>query len=1070
MSALLYSVGLFAFWLVVGRALFAVFAPRFGALRSWLMAPAIGLATTALSLMVLNQAGWPLGRVSWPITATWLALAIAVLIWKRPVVPTRALLPFAAATAVALLWTGWPAIDTGFNWVSYGNDDMINYCLAAERFMDHGFFAVPSKAELAGRDYAAYYYFMHVGNMMRFGAEHIVAWAATLAHRPATQVFMPAILALALTQLLSTGALVLQTGRYRRHSVATVWILAICPLFMLGTLYQLIAQVGGMALLIATLALLTQRWRSVRRIRLVQHSVLPALACAALCIYYPEASPFAVLTFGAYLAIALVKRQLAPVAAIGIVAYTLVGVVLLLRWNLISYVFTLLNQATSTLHTTNLLLSLFPYFLIPTGFSDFFGWMPISIDFAEPFASISIIAGMLLAAALLWQGIKHSVRGTTAALLLVVQVALAIRLYTTGNDFGLYKLAMFMQPAVAAGLAMLVLRPRWRYAPVVLIAVYAVSTMPTALSYTRTSRGLNASGLTELRLASQLGLQLALPADANAQITCGIENVVAAKFAAAALRGRQVAMVARDRFFPDLALDYRDPPLPVMLHPHYTEMAQSLALITWRNESVTTTGTLWRTQFVQPVVNRESDYFLHLADELSPFNKFGRPTTPARSVFVLDRARERPDQLVFVHSGRGNHYYLGDRRRIALYQQEADPFAPGREFNGLGRFLLLRVEQPTKELFLRVAASRTLLPGRTTWKTGALVHAEADQPLGLIGDGAFNLIVGPLRPQYFKGAAYVAIDFADIAEQIRNRRTGLKALYNADVPLDYRRLIGWVRDISALTPAAFNGLQRPSRVARFPQDLVDAEALEFCGLYEDGWMSAQSKVVLRGTPADGCVHLRGIVPELPGSSLGDGTLTVKIGDQAIELPARTGIFDWLLPVADAADSTTVEFHYTSVAHLPGTDGRPTGGRLELLEIEPKLPGSSFDYGTPGSPRLAASGVDQDGWMARTATLLLPAGAARDVTLKFEYPDWSGAGATSLRIEISHTAAPILQPLRPGEYTTAVVHVPASTKPSTLRLIAENDFPLPAPDTRRRTARLLRVELGAAVGTQNATAK
>ena len=197
MLALAYSFGLFLIWGVIGRALVAVFAPRFGVLRAWLVAPGLGLAACLLGLMALNQSGWPIGRIAWPLTGALLAASLGALAWRRPRLPGRALAPFALAALASLAWTGWPALESGFNWISYGNDDMANYCLAAQRFADHGFYTIPTMAELSGRDYAAYYYFMHVADMMRFGAEHIVAWSASLAGLKPTQAFMPVILALA---------------------------------------------------------------------------------------------------------------------------------------------------------------------------------------------------------------------------------------------------------------------------------------------------------------------------------------------------------------------------------------------------------------------------------------------------------------------------------------------------------------------------------------------------------------------------------------------------------------------------------------------------------------------------------------------------------------------------------------------------------------------------------------------------------------------------------------------------------------------------------------------------------
>jgi hypothetical protein len=40
----------------------------------------------------------------------------------------------------------------------------------------------------------------------------------------------------------------------------------------------------------------------------------------------------------------------------------------------------------------------------------------------------------------------------------------------------------------------------------------------------------------------------------------------------------------------------------------------------------------------------------------------------------------------------------------------------------------------------------------------------------------------------------------------------------------------------------------------------------------------------------------------------------------------------------------------------------------------------------------------------------------------------------------------------------IIRIPASVTPQMLRFEAPADFPLPAPDTRRRSARLLQVDL------------
>ncbi|MBI5766606.1 MAG: hypothetical protein HZA93_02345 [Verrucomicrobia bacterium] len=1067
MLALAFSFSIFVFWTLVGRATLALVQPRWGVLRPWLLAPGLGLALTLLATTIVNQAGVPLSRGTWPITLGLGLAAAAVFVRTRPAFPVRQGRWFLAAAVASLLWTGWPAFQSGFNWISYGNDDMANYCLAAERFNSHGFYAVPTMAELSGRDYASYYFFMHVADMMRFGAEHIVSWTASLLRIKATQAFMPAILALALTQLFAAAALALQHGRHRRLALAAAWLLAASPLFMLGTLYQLIAQVAGIALQLTTLALLTRGWGRARRREVIRFSVLTAIAGAGLCLVYPETTPFTVVAFLAYHGIAILRGKHSPKVTIALTAYTLLGVIVLMRHNVISYLFILVMQLTSAMHSANLLLSLFPYFLLPTGFSNFYGWMPIAKDFAEPVVSLSIAAGILLSGVVLWRAVRESWRVSAAAILFLVDVAVALKLYLSASDFTLYKLAMWTQPVLAIALAGLVLR--YRSAPI-LIALFALSTAPSALHYSGAAQGYSSGGMTELRYGSRYGLAVSpLPADPEAQITASIENVVAAKFAGSELRGRQLAFASRDYFFPNTRVDFRNPPQPVTFQPHYADMAQARPLMLERNAHWQKTSMLWLTEFSQPVLTRPTDFYLRLSDQLSLFNKLGRdPAAPEQKTFVLEPASAIRNHLIFVHSGLGNHYYLGDRSRIAFFQQEADRFSGGGDFNGLGRFLLLRVEHPTEKLYLRVAATRTQVTGRTGWKPnkvtdghlfGPVVHGETDLPMHLVGHGAFNLFFGPVTPRKFEDAYYVALDFADVTRVIMDYRPGLKTLFNAEVPLDYRRLIGWARDVSAISDTEYAALPRPRAIEKFPADLARATTLEFIGAYEDGWLSGDSRFLLASAQPGEFVRLRGAVPDIPGARLGDGTLRVSLnGTPVADLPALLGQFDWLLPLAHSAGPTKIELHFTATAALPGRDGRPVGAKLDQLSLAAPSPHGTWDYTQTNAPRLAAPGVDSDGWMARAASILLPPSAtARDLALKIEFPGWASQQPTELRVRLGESP-PASHTLSPNQYAIVRVRVPPSTSPVTLHLDAAGEFSLPSPDLRRRSCRLLEVVL------------
>ncbi len=1096
MAALALSFSFFLFLTFVGRATLAMCRWRGGVLRAWLLSPATGLAVVVLSVMVLNQdASLPIGRFAWPLTIVLAIASTAIFFWRRPMFPTRALVPFIAIVVFSLSWTGWPMLRFNFAWLSYVNDDFVNYCLAAERFKDFPFWRAPTMDELAGTDIAQYYWFMHVPGLMRFGSEITLSWVSALTGVRSLGIFMPVIVGLGLIQLSAAAALVLHRGRWRRRAAIAAALLAASPLFMLGSLYQLIAQVGGLSLLLAAATILTGRLPAARR-RHLPHILVLALVGSGLAVFYPEVSSFPVLTtvlvlLGEWLreyrrlhvraAGSLLQRLTAalatlraafPLGRISLILYGCVGAILILRYNVLAYMFTVILQMGQGFRSVDLSLSLFPYFLIPTGLANLFGLMPLSINFREPFTSLTIVAGLLSLITALVFAVRESLRAVPMAILLVVQFLLALKLMLSGNDFGLYKIAMFMQPALAAGLACALLKLPWsRFTAPLGVLVAAACCAPTALYYTRVSQGEKAGGITEVKLASVLGTKPpATPA--GTRLLTDINNLVAAKVAAFELRGTDLRFLSRDYYQQIAPIEFEKlGDTLVSLHPRFNDLIRTRDMLAARDEATVRTHSLFDTSFSAPALGyrtaAKNDAYLSIDESLGLFNKLqvpvgttelSAPLPPARAFFKEMPATGARNRVVFVHSNRGHHYYLGDRHRIAIYQQEADPLTTKQDFTGLGRFLLLRVEQPDEQFYLRLSVSKSNMRGHTAWSSGSRILAASDVPLAFPGHGAVNRIVGPIRPVMRDGAAYIAIDFHETATRFPEKRPGLQSLYNTKVPLDARLLVAHGRDISALSVAEFAKLERPSRLSRFPDDLIFARGLEFAGIYEEGWLSPDSEFVLRGSTTAGCVRLRGYIPEMLGSAVGTGMLKATLGGRVFELPAATGVFDWLLPVPANADTTQLSLHFTATALLPEGDGRPVGAMLELIEVHPSLPTHTFDYGTVGRPRLPANGIDQDGWLSQHATIEIPAGGKRVLALKIEYPDWSGKPSGHLKVALSHGGASQDQALAPGSYSTILLPVAASATMQTVSLTAGDDFPLPAPDQRRRAARLVSAEL------------
>ena len=83
---------------------------------------------------------------------------------------------------------------------------------------------------------------------------------------------------------------------------------------------------------------------------------------------------------------------------------------LLLRFNVLSYIYTILLQLVSGFRSVDLSLSLFPYFMIPTGLANLFGLMPLAINFPEPLTSLAIFAGLLALVVALLFAARESLR------------------------------------------------------------------------------------------------------------------------------------------------------------------------------------------------------------------------------------------------------------------------------------------------------------------------------------------------------------------------------------------------------------------------------------------------------------------------------------------------------------------------------------------------------------------------------------------------------------------------------------------------------------------------------------
>jgi hypothetical protein len=147
------------------------------------------------------------------------------------------------------------------------------------------------------------------------------------------------------------------------------------------------------------------------------------------------------------------------------------------------------------------------------------------------------------------------------------------------------------------------------------------------------------------------------------------------------------------------------------------------------------------------------------------------------------------------------------------------------------------------------------------------------------------------------------------------------------VPLDPRYVTAFVRDISLVTEARYRRLHRPSAISLFPKALSDPD-LEYSGLYEDGWVSENSYVVLAGgRPAE--LLLRALVPSAPA---GQRLQLLVNGRQVADRKVAPGNLDLTVPLPASRSPRRVEMRWAAAPRLPVPDRRPVSALLQFLGL------------------------------------------------------------------------------------------------------------------------------------------
>ncbi len=1045
MAALGLTIGLFALWTCLGIGMLGLLGTVDNRLQRALLAPSVGLACFLLTVFLINRAGVPQASGARP-TLVFLLIVGAGLLWRsRPAFSLREYLPFAAIFLLALLVTARPMLDYGFDWVSYSNDDMANYTLGAERTINYGFFDIPPAGDLlSGRDLSLGYWFANLG--VRSGSEIMNGWVAALTSLSPHQVFMPLIFALHLALISAGGALACRTHRYRLAALLTCGLLAISALMSLGVLYQLISQVGGLTLLAATAFALMRPFTETNRVLLIRCGLLLALLGAALLVEYPEVVPFLGLSWLLYLGVLQVKRRLAirPLAIVLSVAVVL-GVGLLNSYVPTSVVF-LWYQAGAGLAAPDLSLSLFPYYLVPSGLATLWGFQSVVSLTSEPWLSLSILLGGVLLLTAVFAAFYGALRGYSAGTMTLVMLGATVTLFSKHFDFGLYKLAMYLQPFMIPTLVLFWLDlPRWRglqiaplvwhglqIAPLVAIGILGMHAQQQYVTLSRAIPGGVGGGLAELPDASRLRInqqfEQVIHQLGSESIVLDTLSITLAKFQSIYLRGHTSTFATQDYLSRTLQTDVG----PQMFRPDIPVAAAALSaeykkrFVDEAFALLDPTDPTLRDDFVKdlrqpPETESLSTVLVRTGPRQSLINRWSSPV--GAPIFTVTRWDQVSNDLLFVSSSLGQPYFTISRARVAEYQLEPDLYRQDSLMAGLGRYLLFEVVNPSPSLRLVLDMTDTLKSDGENRLPPAVAVGSTRESFPLVGRGSARVFSPPLQPQLIDGRSYVAIDMGMDGQPFAYARSGLMRLYGTDVVLDARRLVGFGRDISSISEDQYQTLTPPTELDAFPSALWNPQ-LEYSGIYEDGWLSEEASFMLEQGTDTSTVHVHGSVPIVPNQPSGPVHLNVLVDGQPVaQQDVSPGDFDIRVVSPVSRGKHKVELQFGQLERLPAPDNRQVAAQLSVIGFEAGIParddpasaedivapGSGIEVGAGWYPSDSFAGVNFR-WAANDAELAVSGSALAPTALSFDLEPGPGTGGQPLPIHVidERTGAPLLE--------------------------------------------------------------
>lgn len=1040
MIALSLTGAVFLLWSMIGLAIVALVSLEgVTSTAALLTAPLLGAGALLPPLFVASEIGMPVDATALPITVTIGIAACCVLIVRRPAL-TKASVVVIGIVGVEAILVGSPMLSFGLNWIANANDDMANYVLSATKLLRHGLIAPLDVHRLAHDSHypAALQGIQSAG--ARPGSDLTLAALSSVSGRPPYAVFMPFILAANMATICGAAALAAQGSKKAAAAPLAALIVATSPLATVGVLQQLLPQVWGLGIACALGVWLMRS--SVHTLPgFTLWPLIPvALLLVSFVLVYVELAAICAPAYLCFLVVLGIRRELRPKAVLRTWLLPVVALAVVENGYLIREIKFVLVQASGGVSNTAIRAPLFGFTLVPSALPGLVGIQSLPVGGHAHFVGLSIAASLIALIVVAGFALQSAGRAVAAGVFLIILYALGLYLLHKRSDFGLYKTFMYMQPFLAAVVAIGIIRlrrPAQLVAVVALIPFLALQ-VHTASGYVKRSRD-----PVDLHHASASDLLPAfrhVAATTTAPLVTVTNNPTLAKLEAAAMGSKPLYFVSQSLFvgligaYPTLESKTFDAALTNLQRTDGWEQEQFV----WREGARLRRDPFLDNTHADAVMKRGECEIAVPSGSQMILNRIPLPEGTADLRFF--QCRHAPPLLIFAASRLGQGFYLPSHREsVSFYQNEHDIFFKDRTFAGFGRYALFRVLNGPKEF--RVHLSLTTTPrqdGRNIVPPASVigvtrVHFAAE------GLGSAQLVSEPVRPRIINHVPYILLDMGAPARLLPIHRAGIENLYGKSVPTDPRFLTAYVRDVSILPTHAQPQGDPVTALQQFPSDLADP-ALEYSGIYEDGWVGPRSYVDLPGGPPSP-FEVRAVLPStarsqhvavwLNGHRLSDGLYRPGLLTVRLNLPAATS-------------TRRIQLTFSRAIKLTAPDRRHAAARLLFFGlVHPVAP---IQRQNLGDPRVFATGVDRDGWLHKTARFTLPGGASRLLRVALDVP-------ASERVVVRDGRSVLVDRRISAGRQRINALVSAVQGPRTISISWQRVVPLAPPDRRKAAARL-----------------